>query len=125
MTDRGPGDGHALALIAVGGFAGAVGRHGLAVGLTGTFPWGTLVANTLGAFLLGVVLYEKRLVEYLGPETRLLVGTGFCSSFTTYSTFAAETATLAPSLAGANVAGTYLLGFVAVFLGRALVRWAQ
>lgn len=125
MTDRGPGDGHALALIAVGGFAGAVGRHGLAVGLTGTVPCGTLVANTLGAFLLGVVLYEKRLVEYLGPETRLLVGTGFCSSFTTYSTFAAETATLAPSLAGANVAGTYLLGFVAVFLGRALVRWAQ
>jgi CrcB protein len=125
MADRGPRDRRALALIAVGGFAGAVGRHGLAVGLTGAFPWGTLVANTLGAFLLGVVLYEKRLVEYLSPETRLLVGTGFCSSFTTYSTFAAETATLAPSLAGANVAGTYLLGFVAVFFGRALVRWAQ
>jgi CrcB protein len=125
MADRGPRDRRALALIAVGGFAGAVGRHGLAVGLTGAFPWGTLVANTLGAFLLGVVLYEKRLVEYLSPETRLLVGTGFCSSFTTYSTFAAETATLPPSLAGANVAGTYLLGFVAVFLGRALARWAQ
>jgi CrcB protein len=113
----------ALALIAVGGFAGASGRHALAVWLPTAFPWGTLAANVLGTFLLGVVLYDRHLADQLSAETRLLVGTGFCSSFTTYSTFAAETVALSPELATANVAANYVLGFAAVLLGRAVARW--
>lgn len=115
----------ALALIAAGGFLGAVGRHALALSLPAAFPWGTLAANVLGTFLLGVLLYDERLADRLSAQTRLLLGTGFCSSFTTYSTFAAETLALSPELAAANVLANYLLGFAAVLLGRLVVRWGS
>jgi CrcB protein len=111
-----------LILIAVGGFAGAICRHLLGLALPGGFPWGTLAANVSGAFLLGVLLYENRLVGALSPETRLVIGTGFLSSYTTYSTFALETATLSPALAGANVVATYALGFAAVGAGQVVAR---
>jgi len=113
----------ALALIAVGGFVGAVARHGVAVALPATFPVGTLAVNTLGTFLLGVVAFDERLADSLAPSTRLLVATGFCSSFTTYSTFAAETVALGPGLSTLNVAATYGLGLGAVLLGRRVARW--
>jgi CrcB protein len=122
-------------LIAVGGFAGAIFRHAVAVGVPGSFPWGTLVANVLGSFLLGVLLYEARLADLLTSETRLIVGTGFLSSFTTYSTFAVQTTQLAaggqavagialggPVLATVNVAVNYSLGFLGVIAGRAVTR---
>ena len=114
-----------LALIAVGGFVGATLRHAVTVGLPATFPWGTLAANVAGTFLLGILLYEAHLADVLSAETRLVVGTGFCSSFTTYSTFAAETAGLAPTWAAANVAANYALGFGAVILGQLVARWAS
>jgi CrcB protein len=114
-----------LALVGAGGFAGAVLRYGLAVGLPSSFPAGTLAANVLGTFLLGILLYEARLADLLSPETRLVVGTGFCSSFTTYSAFALETSQLAPAMAAANVGLTYGLGFGAVLLGQVVARWAS
>jgi len=113
----------ALALVAVGGATGAVARHSIAVALPATFPVGTLLANVLGTFLLGVVVFDERLADSLAPSTRLLVATGFCSSFTTYSTFAAETVALGPWLATLNVALTYGLGLGAVLLGRQVARW--
>ena len=111
-------------LVAIGGFAGAVLRHAVAVALPGNLPWGTLAVNVAGSFALGVLVYETRLTGRLGPRTRLLVGTGFLSSFTTYSAFAVETAALSPSLAVANVGANYVLGFAAVLVGRAVVRTA-
>ena len=113
-----------LVLIAVGGFAGAMLRHLLAVSLPpGTLPWGTLAANVLGSFALGVLLYEQHLADLLTPQTRLIVGTGFLSSFTTYSTFAVETASLSPEFAVLNVAANYVLGFAAIGLGQIVARW--
>ena len=111
--------------VAVGGFAGAVARHGVAVALPGGFPWGTLAANVAGSFALGALLYEARLLGRFGERTRLLVGTGFLSSFTTYSTFALQTAALSPAMAVANVAANYALGFAAVLAGRTAVRRAS
>lgn len=111
-------------LVAVGGFAGAVLRHLVTLALPSSFPWGTLAVNVAGSFALGVLLYEARLTGRLGPRTRLLLGTGFLSSFTTYSTFAVETAALSPSLAVANVGANYVLGFAAVLGGRTVVRTA-
>jgi CrcB protein len=119
-----------LLLVAVGGFVGAVARWAVAEALpTGTLPYGTLAANVAGSFLLGVLLYESRLVGALSPETRYVLGTGFCSSFTTYSTFAVETAGLATgaggTLAVANVALNYALGFLAVVCGQLVARVMQ
>jgi len=120
-------DGHALrraepvVLIAVGGFAGAILRHALAAGLPDAVL-GTLAANVLGSFALGVVLYEARLADLVSTETRLVVGTGFLSSFTTYSTFAVQTAGLAPTWAVGNVLANYVLGIAGVLAGRALTR---
>ncbi|MFC7235097.1 fluoride efflux transporter FluC [Halosegnis marinus] len=116
-----------LALVAGGGAAGAVCRHAVALAADATlpagFPFGTLAANVLGAFLLGVLLYERRLRDAVPARVRLVAGTGFLSSFTTYSTFAAETAALPPALAAGNVAATYALGFLAVVGGRAVAGW--
>jgi CrcB protein len=113
-----------LSLIAGGGFAGAILRYQMALALPGSFPWGTLAVNVLGSFALALLLYERHLVDAVSAETRLLVGTGFLSSFTTYSTFAVETAELAPALAVANVAANYALGLAAVGAGRLVARWA-
>lgn len=112
-----------LVLVGGGGFAGAVLRYALAVGLPSSFPVGTLVANVFGTFLLGVLLYEAQRADLFGRQTRLVLGTGFCSSLTTYSTFAVETSQLAPGLAAANVGLNYTLGFAAVALGRLAARW--
>jgi CrcB protein len=108
-------------LVAVGGFVGATSRHAVALALPGGFPWGTLAVNVAGSFALGVLLYEARIADLLSAETRLVVGTGFLSSFTTYSTFAVQTASLPPTLAVANVAANYVLGLLAVLSARRVV----
>lgn len=113
--------GRALGLVAVGAFVGAVCRYLLAVAVPetasfpGTLPLGTLVANVLGAFALGALTASDR-----SPAVSLAVGTGFCSSFTTYSTFAVETSALAPPVAAAYVGVTYGVGLAAVVAGRAV-----
>ncbi|WP_135305722.1 CrcB family protein [Haloarcula amylovorans] len=117
-----------LLLVAVGGFAGAVLRHSVALATPGVAAVdgavvGTLVVNVVGSFALGVLLYEAHLANVLSAETRLVVGTGFLSSFTTYSTFAVQTSGLPPALAVANVAANYALAFAGVVLGRLVARW--
>jgi len=111
-----------VALVAAGGVLGTVARHAVTVSLPSAVL-GTPAVNVVGSFALGALLSEGRLADALSAETRLLVGTGVLSSFTTYSTFAVETASLSPRLAVANVAGTYALGFLAVVLGQVVARW--
>jgi CrcB protein len=110
-----------FALVAVGGFAGAVLRYVVSITLPAGFPWGTLAANVAGSFALGALVYETKLAGRIGPRARLIAGTGFLSSFTTYSTFAVETASLSSALAVTNVGANYALGFAAVLAGRAVV----
>lgn len=108
-----------LALVAIGGFAGSNLRYFVAVLVPGA-P-GTLVVNVLGSFVLGFVLYEAIHSGVFAPETRAVLGTGFLSSFTTYSTFALQSVQLdSPLLLLGNVLVTYALGFAGVFAGRAL-----
>ncbi|WP_225332982.1 fluoride efflux transporter FluC [Halomicrobium urmianum] len=112
-----------IALVAAGGFAGATSRH--AVVLAAPTPeLGTLAVNVAGSFALGILLDLARRTDAVSRRARLLLGTGFLSSFTTYSTFAAETAALAPRWAVATVAANYALGFLAVVLAGFLGRWA-
>lgn len=115
----------AILLVAAGGFTGAIARHGVSLALPAQFPWGTLLVNVVGAFALGTVVYATNLRGRVSEETRLIVSTGFISSFTTYSTFAGETVALDPTLAALNVVGNYALGFLAVLLAREVIRWSS
>jgi CrcB protein len=113
----------AALLVASGGFAGALSRHAVAVVLPEPFPWGTLAVNVVGAFALGLFVYRTRERGRVSDRTRLVVSTGFISSFTTYSTFASETVGLDPALAAINVVANYALGLSAVLVAREVVRW--
>ncbi|WP_336036396.1 CrcB family protein [Halobacterium yunchengense] len=106
------------ALVGVGGFAGSVLRYAVALVVPGL--GGTLAVNAVGSFALGALVYEAVGSSALGDGARTLLGTGFLSSLTTYSTFAVETASVAPPLMAANVLANYALGFLGVVAGRAL-----
>ncbi|MDT8378577.1 MAG: fluoride efflux transporter CrcB [Desulfotignum sp.] len=84
-----------LLLVMAGGSLGAASRYGislLSVNLWGTrFPWGTLVANLAGCFLIGLLFGLSDRVRLLTPEMRLLLITGFLGALTTFSTFSIET----------------------------------
>lgn len=104
-----------LVLIAIGGFAGANLRYLLGDVVGGAT--GTLFVNVLGSFALGFLLYEARYSGIISKRSRIVVGTGFLSSFTTYSTFALEAVGF--GIAGAGyVATSYTLGFAGVLAGR-------
>lgn len=83
--------------ISLGAALGALLRWGLAVGLNGLFPTlppGTLLANLVGGYLVGVAVALFAHQSALPPEWRLFVVTGFLGGLTTFSTFSAEVAHL-------------------------------
>ena len=125
MFARGPAhvDVRSVALVGVGGFAGATSRYAVATALPTAFPWGTLAVNVAGAFLLGLLVYGTSELRRIPETARLVVATGFLSSFTTYSAFAAETVALSPVFAAGNVAANYALGLLAVAVARWVVLW--
>lgn len=106
--------------IAVGGFGGAITRYGADV-LVGGDLLPTFAVNVLGSFLLGLLVYDALESPGVDSRIRLLFGTGFLSSFTTYSTFVADVVA-APEFALLYVGGSYAIGFGAVLLARAVVR---
>lgn len=114
-----------------GGVAGTLARYSLA-GLVyarwGTgFPYGTLVVNLLGCFLIGWLdaLCERKFL--LSPNLRLLLMTGFCGAFTTFSTWMLETSNLlkgGETLAAlGNILVSVLAGFMLFRAGGMLGEW--
>lgn len=109
--------------IALAGALGAMARYGVdeLIGRrTGAFPWGILVVNITGAFLIGVA------VEALEPRfedswVRAAVVTGFLGAYTTFSTFSLDTYRLleagSTGQAAVNAFGTLAAGLVAVWFG--------
>lgn len=82
-----------IAAIVVGASLGAVLRWHLGIRLNSLFPTippGTLVANLVGAYVIGLAIAFFALSPTISPEWRLLVITGFCGGLTTFSTFSAE-----------------------------------
>lgn len=108
-------------LIAIGGFAGANARFGIDTIIAGDLL-ATFLANMLGSFALGVLVYDSLSRGVVGSNARLVFGTGFLSSFTTYSTFVLGTVTN-PQMAAIYVVGSYGCGFGAVFVARETVNW--
>jgi CrcB protein len=86
-----------FAAVGVGAAAGAWLRWGLAVTLNAVVPavpLGTLIANLVGGYLMGLAMGVFALGNVLTPELRLLVTTGFLGGLTTFSTFSGEAITL-------------------------------
>ena len=119
-----------ITLIAAGGAAGAVSRYLVDTFVSerfgGAFPLGTLVINLSGSFLLGLLfalaVEEARLLSEVRPALMI----GFLGAYTTFSTLMLESWRLvedgALALAVANLAGSMVLGVVAVVAGMAIGR---
>jgi len=109
----------------IGGAVGTVARYllgGAVYRLMGTgFPYGTLIVNISGCFILGILasLSDKKFM--LSPDTRLLLMIGFCGAFTTFSSLIFETDSLVRNgqaiRAGTNIFASVILGFVLFRLG--------
>lgn len=112
-------------LVLVGSGAGAITRLGVDTVVQsrrlGEFPLGTLVVNTSGCLLLGLLAGLEP-----SPDTMLVLGTATVGSYTTFSTWMLETQRPAEdgerSLAWRNVLISFGLGLAAVALGRAVGR---
>lgn len=78
--------------ICVGASVGALGRWGLGLWLNpgALLPWGTLTANLLGAYLIGVCVAVFQALPHLDPAWRLALVTGLLGALTTFSSFSAE-----------------------------------
>ena len=116
-------------LVAAGGATGAVARYlvgGWVASRCGAgFPWGTLLVNVTGSFLLGLAA-TLTLERFGHPGVRLLVGVGFLGAYTTFSTFSYETVQLLAEgslfRAALNVGVSVGVGLVAVWLGMVVAR---
>ncbi|MDI1269536.1 MAG: fluoride efflux transporter CrcB [Polaromonas sp.] len=115
---------HAVIAICLGASAGALARWGLALWLTpgGLIPWGTLAANLIGGYLIGICLAIFQSLPQLDPVWRLMLVTGFLGGLTTFSSFSAEVVTflleerygLALGTAALHVLGSLLMTVIGI-----------
>jgi CrcB protein len=112
----------AIVAISVGASLGALLRWWLGNLLNAHFPTvppGTLAANLIGGYVIGVAIAVFATYPAIAPEWRLFVITGFCGGLTTFSTFSAEIVTLLQQgrpLAACGAAASHLFGSVAMTL---------
>ena len=116
-------------MVLIGGGIGALARYvlgaAIAARIGGRFPLGTLVINVTGSFLIGLLmaLFTERLQPH--PNLRLLLVVGFLGGYTTFSTFEYETFRAVQDggkwIGLLNVVGSVVLGYIAVWIGAAIV----
>lgn len=86
---------YAWIAVAAGASVGAWMRWGFSLWFAPhVIPYGTLLANSLGGFLMGIAMALVQTMPQLSPELRLLITTGFLGGLTTFSTFSAEAVSL-------------------------------
>lgn len=90
-------------------------------GLSFAFPWPTFIVNVLGSLLIGL-FYTHSQDWGLSPSTRLLLTTGLCGGFTTFSTFSYETFSL---LRGGMYGACALYVGLSLILGLLVVAWVS
>lgn len=116
--------------VSLGGVVGASTRYALsrfaAKILTPNFPYGTLIINVSGSFILGLFLVWSTERVLVDPRWRWLLAIGFCGSYTTFSSFAFESIAYFEQghwlLFASNVIANNLLCLLAVLGGAALAR---
>lgn len=118
-----------LLLVFLGGGLGSVARYLLSVRFNDVehaMPYGTLLANVLGSLLIGLIFGYSARSGWMTQNHSLLLATGFCGGFTTFSTFAYENHLYmkAGDYFGMlpYIALSFILGIAAVFLGLYLSR---
>jgi len=116
-------------LVFLGGGFGSVLRYLLSKYLNtpnSAFPYGTFAANILGSLLIGIILGLAAKNNTLSQPQTLLLATGFCGGFTTFSTFAYENQVFLKSGDFTTFAiytiASFVVGFLAVFFGLYLVK---
>jgi CrcB protein len=113
-----------ILLVFFGGGFGSILRYIIGKYLNNTengIPYGTFAANILGSLLIGVILGLAAKNDTLSQSQTLLLATGFCGGFTTFSTFAYENHVFLKSGDFLSFAiytvASFVIGFIAVFLG--------
>ncbi len=105
-----------VGLVALGGALGAILRYLVTIWVqrrVDFFPWGTVVVNLVGSFLIGIVL-EMTLRGYLSSHARLLLAVGILGGFTTFSSLSWEMLTL---LQEGDIVPALLYGFGSLVVG--------
>ena len=111
----------AMPRVAIGGAVGSVARHAMgmwSISVFGpAFPWGTLIVNIVGSFVISAVAS----MTALNDDLKLFLTVGLCGGFTTFSAFSLQTLSLiqagAWGSAAINIAGSVALCLIAVWLG--------
>lgn len=124
-------DWRAILAVAVGGGIGSVLRFVIgqvALQRFGPgFPWGTLVINITGSFLIGLFFRYALQSAVIGPEMRIFLTTGFCGGYTTFSTFSYDTIVLLQDgeygRASLYVGTSVAFALAATVLGIAAANW--
>lgn len=118
-----------LILVFIGGGFGSVLRFVIGRWLNNSqngIPYGTFAANIVGSFLIGIILGMAAKNNSLTESQTLLLATGFCGGFTTFSTFAYENHVFLKSGDFTSFAiytiASFVVGFLAVFAGLYLVK---
>jgi CrcB protein len=119
-----------ILLVGLGGFVGSVARYLVAIlfatQVSSVFPFATLIVNVLGCFLIGILFALSDRGNILSPEWRILLTTGFCGGFTTFSTFSYESLRLIQDGEILYVAGyvvtSVVAGLAATYVGIILIR---
>ncbi len=119
----------AFLLVGAGGFVGAVARYLVALLLPfiGTgFPFGTLAVNVAGCLLIGFLSELSVTTSLVSPELRLLLATGFCGGFTTFSSYMYEVMTLLRDgemlYASIYLFGSIVGGILCLYVGMQLAK---
>jgi len=118
-----------LLLVFIGGGFGSTLRYVIGKYMNSTetgIPWGTFTANILGSLLIGIILGLAAKNDALSSNQTLLLATGFCGGFTTFSAFAYENHMFLKAGDFTSFAmytiGSFVVGFLAVFLGLFLAK---
>jgi len=119
-----------ILLVGLGGGIGSIARYlcqkWINEAYQHNFPLATFLVNVSGCLLIGILYALGEKGNILSPQTRLLLVTGFCGGFTTFSTFAYENMNLLRI--GDNfyfllyAIGSVVLGIVAVYIGSLLIK---
>ena len=111
------------ALIAIGGFFGAVLRY--LVDEQVPSLTGTLLVNFSGCFLMGIFMYESIYIGAFGRNTRIFFAIGVIGAYTTFSALSVQSFQAGPVIGMANLLANLLFGLAGVLAGRYLISYQR